>query len=234
MTLLEYSLTIKYRAGRDTGNADSLSRIRVPEDEPVSNKQETQAQALGNIDEMPIHSSVEENTPELQIEENNVKLPLMEGLEIDSEVQKTNDTDSAIITEEGLNNETDIESSDSEYDDGIEICDCEHCTMDRHRGMSQPPNPTAESALSPIDLLIPHNTPSNCDCNRRRDIWPLCGCKKCTTAPLTLRDPNQPGPSRAIESRRDLNIPWLPVNGPRRWNCKSPPLSSSSWESDDN
>ncbi|KAG5876829.1 hypothetical protein JTB14_014159 [Gonioctena quinquepunctata] len=117
---------------------------------------------------------------------------------------------------------------------GVESCDCDHCTMDSHRGMPQPPNSTVESAHPLIELLQSHNPPSNCDClhcNRHRDNWPLCGCETCTTAQLILRDPNQPGPSRIIETRRDLNIPWMPVNWPRRWNFQSPP--SSSWESDD-
>ncbi|KAG5867654.1 hypothetical protein JTB14_034459 [Gonioctena quinquepunctata] len=70
---------------------------------------------------MPIHSLVEENTsePELQVEESNVESPLVEGLEIINEIQKARGTDnsSETITKEGLNNKTDIESSDTEVDD---------------------------------------------------------------------------------------------------------------------
>ncbi|KAG5890692.1 hypothetical protein JTB14_011658 [Gonioctena quinquepunctata] len=117
---------------------------------------------------------------------------------------------------------------------GVESCDCDHCTTDRHRGMPQPSTSTVESVHPLIELMQQHNIPSNCDClhcNENRDNWPLCGCDTCTTAQFILRHPNQPGPSRIIETRRDLNIPWLPVNGPRRWNCQSP--SSSSGESDE-
>ncbi|KAG5891505.1 hypothetical protein JTB14_014429 [Gonioctena quinquepunctata] len=117
---------------------------------------------------------------------------------------------------------------------GVESCDCDHCNTDRNRGMQQPSTSTVESVHPLIGLLQQHNIPSNCDClhcNENRDNWPLCGCDTCNTAQFILRHPSQPGPSRIIETRRDLNIPWLPVNGPRRWNCQSP--SSSSGESDE-
>ncbi|KAG5868857.1 hypothetical protein JTB14_011685 [Gonioctena quinquepunctata] len=144
MTLLEYSFTIKYRSGRDNSNSDALTRLRVSEDESVipktektaeegQNDDETselayvltpeefekqskfyKAEAQGNIKEKIIHYSVEENTSELQVE-----LPHVEGLENNTEVQKTNGTENGreIITKDELKNKIDIESSDSEEDE---------------------------------------------------------------------------------------------------------------------
>ncbi|KAG5891506.1 hypothetical protein JTB14_014430 [Gonioctena quinquepunctata] len=92
-----------------------LAYVLTPEEFEKQSKFH-KGEAQGNIKEKIIHSSVEENIsePKLQLE-----LPQVEGLEINSEVQKTNDTENGreIITNDELNNKTNIESSDSEKDD---------------------------------------------------------------------------------------------------------------------
>ncbi|KAG5870083.1 hypothetical protein JTB14_001139 [Gonioctena quinquepunctata] len=83
------------------------------------------SQAQGNIEEMPIHSSVEENTSEseLQVEESKVESSIVGGSEINNEIQKAEGTDhsSEPIIQEGLKNKTNIDSSDSEDDDKLHV-----------------------------------------------------------------------------------------------------------------
>ncbi|KAG5879145.1 hypothetical protein JTB14_033350 [Gonioctena quinquepunctata] len=123
--------------GQNDDETSELAHVLAPEEFENQSKFH-KAEVQGNIEEKIIHSSVEENTsdPELQVE-----LPLVEGLEINSEVQKTNGTEngSEIITKDELKNKINIGSSDSEDNDdgtrGIEDCDCIHYMVEGNKAI---------------------------------------------------------------------------------------------------